>query len=271
VRRTGTTGVQLPGLGASLSRAVAELATTGRLGILERLRGHGEGEARLTTVPGIGPALAHRVHEELGVETLEELEHAARTGRLGRVRGFGARRVRMVLADLQRRLDARLARPAPTVPEPPVAEMLAVDREYRARAAGGTLVRIAPHRFNPTHEAWLPVLHLRRDGREYTAMFSNTARAHALGRTHDWVVLYVDEDHHDRQATVVTELRGALAGKRVIRGREAECAAFYAGATYSEPGSADAAPPAAISPAEPERSTAPRPGGPRPAACDASM
>ncbi len=238
-RGPGSRGMQLPGIGASLARAIAELATTGRLGILERLRGHGDGEARLTTVPGVGPSLAHRIHETLGIETLAELEHAARSGRLARVSGFGPRRVRMVLADLQRRLHAPLTRAAPTVVEPPVAEMLAVDREYRARAAAGTLVRIAPHRFNPSGEAWLPVMHVRRGAREYTALFSNTARAHALGATHDWVVLYVDEDHHERQATVVTERRGALAGKRVVRGREAECDAYYAGiaaaATASAP------------------------------------
>ena len=73
-------------------------------------------------------------------------------------------------------------------------------------------------------------MHVQRGAREYTALFSNTARAHALGTTRDWVVLYVDEDHHERQATVVTETRGPLAGKRVVRGREAECEAFYAGA-----------------------------------------
>ena len=228
--RRAHTGVQLPGIGPALGRAVAELAATGRLGLLQRLRGHDDGADRLSTVPGIGPALAHRVHETLGVATLEELEEAARTGRLERVPGFGERRVRMVLADLQTRLHARLARPAPVGAEPPVAEMLAVDREYRERAAAGTLVKIAPHRNNPAHEAWLPVMHVQRGAREYTVMYSNTARAHALGTTGDWVVLYVDEDHHERQATVVTATRGPLAGRRIVRGREAECEAFYAGA-----------------------------------------
>lgn len=229
-RRAGQTGVQLPGIGHALARAIAELAATGRFGLLERLRGHGDdGEARLATVPGIGPALAHRIHETLGITTLEELEHAARTGRLTQVPGFGDRRARMVLADLQTRLHSRLARVAPTAAEPPIAEMLAVDRAYRERAAAGTLVTIAPHRNNPSRSAWLPVMHVQRGAREYTAMYSNTARAHALGTTHDWVVLYVDEDHHERQATVVTETRGPLAGRRVVRGRETECAAYYAG------------------------------------------
>jgi hypothetical protein len=56
-------------------------------------------------------------------------------------------------------------------------ELLDVDREYREKAAAGTLRLIAPRRFNPTGEAWLPVLHTRRGQRRYTALFSNTARS----------------------------------------------------------------------------------------------
>jgi hypothetical protein len=54
------------------------------------------------------------------------------------------------------------------------------------------LRRIAPRRFNPSGEAWLPVLNTQRDARHYTALFSNTARAHQMGLTSDWVVLYYD-------------------------------------------------------------------------------
>ena len=41
----------------------------------------------------------------------------------------------------------------------------------------------------PLRKAWLPVLHTARDDRHFTALFSNTANAHELGRTHDWVVM----------------------------------------------------------------------------------
>ena len=54
-------------------------------------------------------------------------------------------------------------------------------------------------------------------------LFSNTARAHELGRTKDWVVIYYyDDDHHEDQCTVVKETQGPMAGDRVVRGREAE-------------------------------------------------
>ena len=53
------------------------------------------------------------------------------------------------------------------------------------------LATIAPRRFNPTGESWLPVLHTSRGDWHVTALYSNTARAHELGRTRDWVVLYL--------------------------------------------------------------------------------
>jgi len=106
---------------------------------------------------------------------------------------------------------------------PAVATLLEVDREYRKKAAAGQLQKIAPRRFNPEHEAWLPVLHARREGWHFTALYSNTERAHDLHRTHDWVVIFYD----DGQCTVVTEYRGALKGMRVVRGREPECLKHY--------------------------------------------
>jgi hypothetical protein len=105
--------------------------------------------------------------------------------------------------------------------------LLDVDREYREKASRGELFKIAPKRFNPSGEAWLPVLHTRRGPRRYTALFSNTALAHELGKTHDWVVLYFGERREERQATVVTETQGDLAGLRVVRGREQETRECY--------------------------------------------
>ncbi|NNL66915.1 MAG: DNA-binding protein, partial [Myxococcales bacterium] len=107
---------------------------------------------------------------------------------------------------------------------PPVALLLDMDSEYRRRAEAGELRRIAPRRFNPGGKAWLPVLHCERDGWSFNALFSNTARAHELGRTHDWVVIYWERDGHEDQCTVVTERSGPRAGRRVVRGREDESA-----------------------------------------------
>ncbi len=119
---------------------------------------------------------------------------------------------------------------------PDVALILAIDREYRERARAGELPRIAPRRLNPEGKAWLPVLHTRYGPWHFTALFSNTDRAHELHRTFDWVVIYFqDPDGEEGQATVVTERRGSLAGRRVVRGREPQCARHYAAAAGSTP------------------------------------
>jgi hypothetical protein len=136
-----------------------------------------------------------------------------------------------VLRESAVRLEPRSGNPSRGVGEvhgltalarPPVADLLAVDREYRRKAAAGLLRTIAPRRFNPEHESWLPILHTSRGERDFTALFSNTARAHRLGRAHDWVVIYYNEPAGG-QVTVVTEYAGPLRGRRVVRGREGEC------------------------------------------------
>ena len=112
---------------------------------------------------------------------------------------------------------------------PGVDILLALDREYREKARAGTLPMIAPRRLNPEGKAWLPVLHRRYAPWHFTALFSNTERAHLLHRVYDWVVIFYEGADGTGQATVVTERRGALTGERVVRGREPECARYYRG------------------------------------------
>lgn len=118
-------------------------------------------------------------------------------------------------------------RSAPAAVRPSVATLLAVDAEYRGRAAKGGLRRIAPRRFNPSARAWLPIFHTERDGWQLSALYSNSARAHELGRTRDWVLIFFARDGEDGQCTVVKETRGPLLGRRVVRGRETECRRHY--------------------------------------------
>jgi DNA polymerase (family X) len=219
---------RLPSIGPALARAISQLVTSGRFGLLDRLRGEHDPVAVLASVPGVGKTLARRLHDELDIDTLEALEIAAHDGSLERVPGFGEKRITGIRDALATRLGwSRRGRASASQASPDVAELLDVDREYRSRAAAGELPRIAPRRFNPTRIAWLPVLHTVRQDRHYTALFSNTARAHSLGRTRDWVVLYHDGGSGEHQSTVVTAALGPLAGKRVVRGREGECLAHY--------------------------------------------
>ena len=229
VKTEGIEGLQkLPGIGETLSRFIYQIVMTGRLPMLDRLRGESDPVALLRTVPGIGRVMAQRLYDELGIETLEELEMAAHDGRLVSVLGFGEKR----LAGIRDSLAGRLGRVRSQtlwadLHQPAVEEILSVDEEYRKKAARGLLHKIAPRRFNPNQEVWLPVLHTERGRRHYTALFSNTVRAHQLGKTLDWVVMYYDGDDGERQSTIVTAAQGPLTGKRIVRGREAECLDYY--------------------------------------------
>ncbi|HSO06618.1 MAG TPA: helix-hairpin-helix domain-containing protein [Pelomicrobium sp.] len=218
----------IPGVGKGIAAAIAELLVTGRWSQLERLRGAVDPVQLFQTIPGIGEDLARRIHDTLDVDTLEALEIAAHDGRLETVPGIGPRRAAMLRASLSAMLDRVRRRPlAPRerLGEPPVGLLLAVDREYRVGAEAGALPTIAPKRFNPGGEAWLPILHAEREGWHFTALYSNTARAHELDRVRDWVVIYFYDggEHVEGQRTVVTETHGALTGQRVVRGREREC------------------------------------------------
>jgi len=208
---------RLPGIGTSLASLIREYVRSGRISLEDRLEGAVGAEDLLVSIPGLGPVLAHRAHEALGVETLEELECACADGRLATVAGFGPRRIEAIAASLATRLGRRVE----VHDRPSVRMLLSVDEEYRAASENDWLPRIAPRRFNPEGRAWLPILHATREGWDVTALFSNTRRAHELGRTHDWVVIYCEKDGERDQCTVVTE-RTAGGTRRTIRGREVE-------------------------------------------------
>jgi DNA polymerase (family X) len=218
----------IEGVGEGLAATIAELVETGRVALLDRLESEAEPEKLLQRLPGVGPKLAHRLHDALGVVTLEELEQAAHDGRLDRVDGVGRKKAETIRAALAGMLGMRrtwrgAARP---LDRPSVETLLEVDAEYLAGAARGTLQKIAPRRFNPERSAWLPIYHCARDGWDFTALFSNTRRAHELGRTHDWVVIYYHRDRREDQCTVITAMSGPFAGQRIVRGREDECRAL---------------------------------------------
>jgi hypothetical protein len=105
---------------------------------------------------------------------------------------------------------------------------LEIDKDYRRLDAENKLQRIAPKRFNPEEKAWLPIYHSDRAGWHFTVLYSNTARAHQLNKQHDWVIIYYQKDNIEGQVTVVTEARGPLKGKRVVRGEEEDSEKYYA-------------------------------------------
>ncbi|MBK9013958.1 MAG: DNA-binding protein [Saprospiraceae bacterium] len=225
----------IPGIGESLARTIEEYVKTGKSQQLQRLMGEVAPKEVFEQVPGIGPDLAERIVHELGIKTLEELEQAAHDGKLRKVEGFGSKRVEAIQMSLAGMLSGFARRSVMrTVPQvkpqsyrPEIAQLLEVDKEYRQKVSAGELKRIAPKRFNPDNETWLPIYHVEKGNWTFTTLFSNTARAHKLNKTNDWVILFYEKNGKEDQATVVTETSGPLEGRRVVRGREEECKRYY--------------------------------------------
>ncbi|MBS0316174.1 MAG: DNA polymerase/3'-5' exonuclease PolX [Proteobacteria bacterium] len=96
----------LPGIGPDLASKIAEIAATGHCALLERLRKELPPEiTALLKIPGLGPRRVRLLHDELGVETLEQLRAAAQDGRISGVHGFGLKTQQRILDAVQSRLQ----------------------------------------------------------------------------------------------------------------------------------------------------------------------
>src|SRR5262245_17508819 len=92
----------IPGVGAHLAFTLERLLRRGEWVTLGPGPEETDPRQRLTSLPGVGPRLALRLREELGIETLAQLEEAAREGRL-EVVGIGPGRVQVLLTVLEAR------------------------------------------------------------------------------------------------------------------------------------------------------------------------
>jgi DNA polymerase (family 10) len=96
-----------PGVGPATVSVIKELVETGESSYLERLtQDVPRGIAEMVRVPGLGIAKAGLVYRELGVESLDDLEKAARDGRLAKVKGFGPKTSERILGGIEFARDA---------------------------------------------------------------------------------------------------------------------------------------------------------------------
>ena len=232
IEKQGIIGLTtLHGIGQGIARSIYEYIATGKMTRLESLQGESDPIRLFKQIPGVGTKIAHEIYEQLHINTLEALEVAVHNGRLNRLSNIGKNRMESIQVWLEKVLGTRTSQFLALKPtqEPTVTLLLQIDHRYCVAAEQDKLPKIAPKRFNPKGKSWLPILHTSRGDWHFTAMYSNTRRAHELGRTHDWVIIYYyDKDHHhEGQNTVVTETHGKLKSKRVVRGRELECQEYY--------------------------------------------
>jgi DNA polymerase (family 10) len=92
---------RIAGIGEAIAKKIEELARTGRLAFYERLREEVPPSlVALLEIPGVGPRTVKQFHEELGIETLEDLRRAAEAGALRELKGISEKTERQVLAGI---------------------------------------------------------------------------------------------------------------------------------------------------------------------------
>ncbi len=89
---------KLKGIGPATLGVLADLCETGESRYFDQLREQTpEGLLEMLRVPGLGISKIHTLHEGLGISTVQELEEAARDGRLAKLKGFGPKTAEKLL------------------------------------------------------------------------------------------------------------------------------------------------------------------------------
>jgi len=131
--------LQLPGIGQALAEKIVEFSQTGRLKFLTKL----EEEVPptlidLLNVPDVGPKKAALFWKSLGITTLEQLEAAAKSGKLRDLPGLGEKSESRILTGLQAQQYNRKRYPIPE------AEGIAQDwKERISKQKGVTRLELA--------------------------------------------------------------------------------------------------------------------------------
>ena len=93
---------EIPGIGKAISDKITELVDTGSLRYYERLRAEfPPGMLELLHVPGMGPKTTLRAWKELGVTSVDDLEHAIRDGKLAALPRLGKKAADNILHEIQ--------------------------------------------------------------------------------------------------------------------------------------------------------------------------
>lgn len=99
----------IPGIGPALSSQIKEIYATGRSSYLERLRKlYPPGALELATVPSLSLKKIRQLSEELGIQSIAELQAAAMAGAISKLKGFGARSEEKILNSI-REIESRPA------------------------------------------------------------------------------------------------------------------------------------------------------------------
>jgi len=95
---------EIPGIGKDLAARIREIAATGSAALHRELVTEFPASILdLTRLQGVGPKTVAVLYRDLGVRTIDDLEAAARSGRVRALRGMGAKKEAQILKALEER------------------------------------------------------------------------------------------------------------------------------------------------------------------------
>src|SRR5213082_1779808 len=95
---------QVKGIGESIQKKICELITTGKLAYYEELSAATPpGLVAMLEIPGVGPKKIKVLHDQLHIETVEQLEAACKDGRVAKLKGFGEKTATNICEGINRR------------------------------------------------------------------------------------------------------------------------------------------------------------------------
>ena len=137
--------MEIPGIGESIAAKIKEYIQTGHYAYYDELTKQvAPGLAELLEVPGVGPKKAKLFFEELGIDSVEKLEQAAREHTLSKIPRIGGKTEENILSAIER-IRGRTGRLPLGIALPTARQFLGMVRDFRAvRAAdlAGSLRRM---------------------------------------------------------------------------------------------------------------------------------
>ena len=99
---------ELAGVGKTIAEKIDALLEGGSIPSADKLKQRiPSGLVEVTRIPGLGPKRAKLLHDQIGVNSIDDLQRAAESGQLKDVKGFGKKAEENVLAALAAGADGR--------------------------------------------------------------------------------------------------------------------------------------------------------------------
>ncbi len=93
---------EIKGIGEALEQKITELVETGKLKYYEELKASiPPGFIEMLQISGVGPKKIRTLHDKLGVDSIEKLEAACKSGKVAELDGFGEKTAANILEAIQ--------------------------------------------------------------------------------------------------------------------------------------------------------------------------